>query len=68
VLLTNIKSIVINLTQISIKFNLIDGNKKSERTWILRMEKEEMARQWYDLLQREKIASSSSRLPSPKKS
>ena len=68
VLLTNVKSIVLNAPQVSIKFYLIDGNKKSERTWLLRMETEDLAKAWYDLLQREKIMSTSSKAISPKKS
>lgn len=67
-LLTNIKSIVLNAPQLSIKFYLIDGNKKSERTWLLRMETEDLAKAWYDLLQKEKIVSTSSKAISPKKS
>lgn len=66
--MTNIKSIVLNAPQVSIKFYLIDGNKKSERTWLLRMETEDLAKAWYDLLQREKIGSTSSKAISPKKS
>jgi hypothetical protein len=66
--MTNIKSIVINVNNLSIKFYLIDGNKKSERTWILRMENEELSKKWYDLLQREKIGLTSSKALSPKKS
>ncbi len=66
-MLANIKSIVVNQMQLSIKFNLIDGNKKSERTWQLRTEKEELARGWYDLIQRQRISSSSSKNLSPKR-
>lgn len=47
ILLTNIKSLVIDTNTINIKFYLIDGNKKSERTWIIRFEKELLAKKWY---------------------
>lgn len=38
VLLTNLKSIIINATQLTLKFYLIDANKKSEKVWILKAE------------------------------
>jgi hypothetical protein len=47
ILLTNIKSLVIDTNTINIKFYLIDGSKKSERTWIIRFEKELLAKKWY---------------------
>jgi hypothetical protein len=47
ILLTNIKSLVIDAATMNIKFYMIDGNKKSERTWIIRFQNEVLAKKWY---------------------
>lgn len=68
ILLTNIKSLVIDAATMNIKFYMIDGNKKSERTWIIRFMNDVLAKKWYELLQKEKVSSSVGRLTSPKAS
>jgi hypothetical protein len=68
--ISQLRSIVVNERGLLIKFVFVDGEKKIEKEWTLRLANAVLARKWYDKLQREKILDTArkSQAKSPQKS
>lgn len=63
ILIADIKNLLTKENELTIRYAFVDGTKRIERSWVLRMTNPAMAKKWYDRLQREKTNEAIKRSP-----